>query len=398
MPSLTLVVNPGSASRKYALFAGSEKLASINFEFVDNGIVSQVDYVGSIGGQQSKQYTDTDMSSVSRYVLPLLRECKVIKEADVISVIGIRLVAPSKHFVQDELITDEVESALKSVQQRSPLHVETVIQELQHLKTNLPGIPIIAISDSAFHASKPSWAWYYGIDVDLAEKLDIKRYGYHGISVGSVVHRLNEHQILSPKTIVCHLGSGSSITAVGSGSSIDTTMGYTPLEGVMMASRSGNIDVSAALVIKRELQLNDDELDQYLNKQCGLLGVSGSSNDIRQLLASEEQGDSKAKLALGIFVYRVQQAIGQMAASLGGADCIVFTATVGERSSVIRGRILDRLEYLGFEYDKVKNDQTFEPTVPTNLAIESSKPILVISTDEAAEIARRTEQYVRSSH
>jgi len=164
----------------------------------------------------------------------------------------------------------------------------------------------------------------------------------------------------------------------------------------MMATRSGSIDISAALVIRRELHLTDDGLEQYLDKKSGLLGVSGSSDDIRQLLASEEKGDERAKLALDIFVYRVQQAIGQMVASLGGVDCLVFTATIGERSSIIRSRVLNRLGYLGLTYDPEINKQTFEPSEVANLAVDSNKPVLVISTDEAAEIARRTEQYMQN--
>lgn len=390
--SLILVVNPGSSSRKYALFSGEEKLASINFEFEDGGVVSKTEYADQ---KQVKKYEDSDLATVSRYVLPTLHEFNIINENDKIDVIGVRLVAPSKRFAQDELVTDEIEADLEIVQQRAPLHVKTVQQEVKQLRTYLSDTPIIVISDSAFHATKPAKAWHYGIDTDLADKIDVKRYCFHGISVGSVVRHLQEKNILAPKTVVCHIGSGSSITAVENGKSIENTMGYTPLEGVMMATRCGNIDVSAALAIKRELQLSDDGLEEYLNKKSGLIGVSGSSNDIRQLLASEEQGDEKAKLALEMYVYRMQQAIGQMVASLGGIDCLVFTATIGERSSIIRSRILDNLGYLGLTYDTAKNDQTFEPVAATNIGTNPDKPVLVISTDEAAEIARRAEQYIK---
>jgi len=393
MESLVLVVNSGSASRKYALFSGSEKKASIHFEFVDGKIEANVQYEDK---KYLVNYEDSDLISVSRYVLPLLREHKIIGEQDKIDAIGIRVVAPSKQFMQDELFTKDVESGLISVEQRAPLHITIVLAEIKQLEVNFGGTPIIIISDSAFHATKPAWAWHYGIDTELSEKYDIRRYGYHGISVGSIVRNMTELNILSPKTIVCHLGSGSSLTAVGEGKSVDTTMGYTPLEGLMMATRSGTIDVSAALAIKRELQLSDDKLESYLNEKGGLLGVSGTSNDIRQLLDSEEAGDERAKLALKLFVYRIQQSIGQMAASLGGVDAIVFTATVGERSAPIRGRILDNLGYLGFDYDRQVNEQAFEPREPVDLGQEGSKPIYVIATDEVAEIARRTILYIES--
>jgi len=390
--SLTLVVNPGSASRKYALFKNGQKQASINFEFENAKVIGKVEFAGE---KHSIDYEDPDLNTVSRYILPLLREHKIMSDSDVLSSIGIRVVAPSDSFTKDRLLTDEVVTELSVLQQKAPLHITTALSEIKNLKTLFPNIPLIAVSDSEFHSTKPVWACHYGIDTTLAEKFGIKRYGYHGVSISSVIKKLQEADGLKPKTIVCHLGSGSSITAVLDGKSIDTTMGYSPLEGLVMASRSGNIDVSAALAIKRELQLNDDGLEQYLNEQSGLLGVSGSSNDIRQLLTSEEKGDEKAKLALDLFVYRVQQAISQMAASLGGVDSLAFTATIGERSNIIRSRILEKLGYLGFENDKVANEKAFEPSEITNIASESSKPILVVSTDEAAEIARRAEQYVQ---
>jgi len=390
--SLTLVVNPGSASRKYAVFGNGHKWASINFEFVDGKIIGSIEHAGE---SHSKTYDDTDLNNMPRYVMPLLHEYNVVDDTDKIAVIGVRIVAPSKHFVQDELVTAEIEAELDAVQQIVPLHITTELLEIKQLKNHFDGVPIIAISDSAFHASKPEFAWRYGIDVELADRLNIKRFGYHGVSIGSVVRHLDSHGVLLPKTIVCHLGSGSSVTAVSDGKSIDTSMGYTPLEGLVMASRSGSIDVAAALAIKRELNLSDDGLERYLNKQCGLLGISGSSNDIRQLLENEALGDEKARLALQVFVYHVQQAIGQMAAALCGVDCVVFTGTVGERSSIIRGRILDNLGYLDFHYDQNSNNSAFEPVEAVNIGSGSSKPILVISTDEAVEIARRAEEYIR---
>lgn len=390
--SLILVVNPGSSSRKYGLFINGKKSVTINFEFEDNKIIGKIEYAGE---KHLTVYDDADLSAVSRYILPLLHEHKVICIDDTINTIGIRVVAPTMRFTYDELITDETITALEEVQQKAPLHVTTVLSEIKQIKTFFAGVSLVAISDTAFHTTKPEWAWNYGIDVEMAEKFGIKRYGYHGISVGSVVWHLKDNNTLLPKTIVCHVGSGSSVTAVENGKSVDTTMGYSPLEGLIMASRCGNIDVSAALAIKRELHLTDDGLEQYLNKQSGLLGISGSSNDIRQLRVGEEQGDERAKLALKMFVYRIQQAVGQMVASMGGVDCIVFTATVTERSSVLRERILNDLEYLGFIYDPGLNTQIFEPSGIVNVGIPTSKPILVISTDESAEIARRAAQYVQ---
>lgn len=389
---LILVVNPGSSSRKYGLFANGEKRANINFEYEDNKVIGKVEYEGL---KYQIDCDDTDLSGVSRHILPILHERDIISDKDELSAIGIRVVAPVMRFTKDELLTDEVEAVLESIQQKAPLHITTVLAEIKQIKNHFPSTPLVAISDTAFHSTKPAHAWYYGIDTKLADESGIKRYGYHGISIGSIVHYLTEKSLLASKTIICHLGSGSSITAVHNSKSVETTMGYSPLEGLLMASRCGNIDVSAALAIKRELGLTDDGLEQYLNKQSGLLGVSGSSNDIRQLLTSEENGDKRAKLALDLFVYRIQQSIGQMAASMNGVESIVFTGTIGERSSIIRERILSRLEYLGFTCNKEINDNTFEPS-DVNIATDTSKPVLVVSTDEAAEIARRAESYIKN--
>jgi acetate kinase len=324
----------------------------------------------------------------------LLHQYRVIEPFEKIQAIGVRIVAPSDNFARDMILDDNVIEDLRKTQQKAPIHITTVLAEIQKLQESFAGIPLIAISDSAFHSTKPDYACHYGVSTELAERFGIKRYGYHGISVSSVVRRLAESNNLKPKTIVCHLGSGSSITALLDGRSIETTMGYSPLEGLMMSTRSGSIDVAAALAIMRELRLSDIELEQYLNKKSGLLGVSGGSDDIRQLLVAEEQGDKNAKLALQIFVYRIQQAIGQMAASLGGVDCLVFTATISERSFVIRERVLKNLGYLGYEIDKAVNEKTFEPKEVTDIAGRNSKPVLVVATDESAEIARRTEESI----
>ena len=389
--SLILVVNPGSASRKYGLFADGVKKANVHFEFADGKVIGAVEYNGD---KQFVKYDDADLTNVSRYVLPLLHQYNVIEPADNLSAIGVRVVAPSDNFAQDQLLTDEVLAELTSVQQKAPLHITTVLVEIQHLKNSFAGIPLIAVSDSSFHNTKPIWASYYAIDTEMADKFGIKRYGYHGLSMGSVVHRLQESNQLMPKMIICHIGSGSSVTAVMDGKSVETTMGYSPLEGLMMSTRSGSIDVAAALAIKRELGLEDNELEQYLNKKSGLLGVSGSSDDIRQLLSSEEQGDKRAELALKIFVYKIQQAIGQMAASMGGVDGLVFTATIGERSFIIRERILSQLGYLGIENDVDINTAIFEPKEIANIAKSTSKPVLVVGTDESAEIARRAGEFL----
>lgn len=386
----TLVVNPGSASRKYAFFVDGIQKANFLFEFIDGKVAGRFNYLGV----SQEIVCQDDLEGAASVLMPTLIDNGLIKSPDDIMAVGIRLVAPSAHFLKDELVTDEIIAELEKIELVAPLHIKTVLSEIRQIRKYMPNIPIVAVSDSAFHASKPTWTCHYGIDTELSDRLGIKRYGYHGISVRSIVKRMQGADILRAKTIICHLGSGSSVTAVNNGESYDNTMGYSPLEGLMMATRSGNIDISAAIAIKKELHFSDDELEHYLNEKCGLLGLSGSSNDIRKLVEYEEKGDERASLALELFVYRLQQAIGQMAASMGGVDCLVFTATVGERSYIIRERVIARLGFLGFKINKDVNSQTYEPTSQVNIGDKSSRPIYVISTDEAAEIAGRAGQFI----
>lgn len=390
--SIIFIVNPGSASRKYALYIDGVKKANLHFEIVDEKVVGELDYDGN---KYSEKYDDANLGNAPHRTLPLLHKYKILNESDKISAIGIRIVAPSKRFMQDELVTDEVVTVLEDLSRESPLHIKTALLEIKQLRIRFPETPIIAVSDSAFHATKPAHARYYAIDTKLADKLEIEKYGFHGVSIRSIVDKLEKSDILLPKTVICHLGSGCSVTAVENGKSVETTMGYSPLEGVVMATRSGSIDVSAALAIKRDLGFSPGELEEFLFRKSGLLGLSGSSDDIRQLIASEAKGDARAKLALDIFVYRLQQAIGQMAASMNGVSCLVFTGTVGERSATIRGRVLARLSYLGFEISPKANENAFEPVEIANIANLSSKPVLVVLTDEAAELAHRTEKYIQ---
>jgi acetate kinase len=390
--SIIFIVNPGSASRKYALYIDGVKKANLHFEIVDGSVVGELECDGN---KYLEKYDDANLANAPHRTLPLLHKYKILIENDKISAIGIRIVAPSKRFMQDELITDEVVSVLEDLSRESPLHIKTALLEIKQLRIRFPDTPIIAVSDSAFHATKPAHARYYAIDTKLAEKLEIEKYGFHGVSIRSIVDKLEKNDVLLPKTVICHLGSGCSVTAVENGKSVETTMGYSPLEGVVMATRSGSIDVSAALAIKRDLGFSPGELEEFLFRKSGLLGLSGSSDDIRQLIASDAKGDARAKLALDIFVYRLQQAIGQMAASMDGVSCLVFTGTVGERSSIIRARVLKRLGYLDFEISPKANEEAFEPPEITNIANLSSKPILVVLTDEAAELAHRTEEYIK---
>ncbi|OYW84782.1 hypothetical protein B7Z17_03500, partial [Candidatus Saccharibacteria bacterium 32-49-10] len=267
---------------------------------------------------------------------------------------------------------------------------DATLAELKLLHREYQNATVIGISDSGFHRRKPPYAWNYGINIHDADRLDIKRFGYHGISVEAAIDTLWDHGKLPPKVIVCHLGSGSSVTGIFHGRTIDTTMGYTPLEGVLMATRSGDISPGAVRALQRGLKLDDVALEHYLNQQSGLLGIGGT-NDIRELIAREAEGDHFAHLALSTLIHTIHKAIGQMLVALNGVDLLVFTGTVGERSAYIRKRVVAHLEFCDFILDGTQNDACTNPIKMTSIAQAAvSKPIIVIPTNESLEIARHT--------
>lgn len=393
MDTLVLAANPGSASRKYSLYDGDELLASLYFEYENGQIVCTAK---SDAGSKRLQLGINDLEQTPEYIVKTF-ESVGVKVEHGFKCIGLRLVAPTSQFLKDCLLDDTVISKLAELEHLVPLHIRASLEEARGLKACFADTPIVAISDSAFHITKPDYAWNYAIPLEDADQLEIKRFGYHGISLASIVRELKALGELPEKLVVCHLGSGNSVTAVLNGQSLDTTMGYSPLEGLMMATRSGSIDIMAALTLQKELQLSPSELEDYLNKASGLLGVSGMSSDIRELLEAEANNHYRAGLALRMYVYRIQQAIGQMVASLEGVDALVFTAAVGSRSYIIRQRVVEGLAYLGFSVDEPKNSNVVEPDTVQNIGLSQQKPIYVVTTNEAKEIAQRALGVVKNT-
>lgn len=385
MEPLILVANPGSASRKYALYQGSVLRANVHFE-LDN---QQIIYTIEADGTSASFATNlTSLSTTATHVVSLLRTKGGLRPDETISRIGLRIVAPGDFFTHDHVTDNTFVTQMQTALFRAPLHVAAALDELHALRDQFPDTPIIGISDSAFHRTKHEAAWHYGLPPADAERLGIKRFGYHGLSVASVVDTLTNQGYLTEKVIVAHIGSGVSVTALKGGLSVDNTMGYSPLEGVLMATRSGNLDPTAAGILRAELGLDEKGFETYLNKQCGLLGLGGSS-DIRELLSREAAGDRSAQLALQVYVYQLQKAIGQMAAAIDGADTLVLTGTVGLRSAPIRERLTERLGYLGFYLDPVANKSVDDAPI-TNIAAPGYKPIYVVETDEQGVMAKQT--------
>ncbi len=385
---LILVANPGSSSRKYALFDENlHQRAGLHVEIEDGKIVATLQHVGELRKVSTKILS---IDEAAKHVLDIFKKYHIITEDEKIGAIGLRVVAPSSFFLKHQLISDEVVDKLKKLREFAPLHIEAMLGELEILRKHFASTPIVAVSDSAFHISKPSFAWNYGIKLSDADNFDIKRFGYHGLSAEAVITNLQEGGKLTPKVIVCHIGSGSSVSAVFHGRSVDTTMGFSPLEGVVMATRSGTIDYGAVKALQYHLQLSNKQLEGYLHKASGLKGLGGSE-DIRQLIARESKGSESARLALSTLVYSFHKSIGAMVAALNGVDSLVFTGTAGERSSYLRERIVKNLAYCDFWIDKAENERCRLPLRRRTISAKArSKPIFVVPTHEARQIAVHT--------
>ena len=421
---LILIANPGSSSRKYALYRGHEFLAGLHFEFVNDasgteeaGAAEKTEAAAKSAGVKriicglkypdgTKKIINQEFKSLNSTVANverILTEEGFLGGPMKLDYILVRIVAPGEYFTQDHLVDDECVRQLSLARTRSPLHVPAVDSEVAHFLKTFKSTPIIAISDSSFHADRPDLMKYYPINTEVADKADMKRFGFHGLSVGSVVRYMSEAGTLPEKLIVCHLGSGASVSAIFHGKSLDTSMGYTPLAGLMMATRCGDIDIVGAIRLKQHLGYTTDEsLEKYLNKEAGLLGVSRKTDDMREILQLRDEGDKWATFAHAMYIYKIQSQIGKMAASLGGVDALVFTATIGERSAEIRHTVTQKLAYLGFELDREKNDDpatghtNYTTFRAVNLATADSKPIWVVHTNEADEMIYRAEALLKA--
>ncbi len=388
---LLLVANPGSSSRKYALYTqgefAPEPVANLNIESSSNGLIATLHIGNDLGKTVPINFDDITQSAL--HAEEIMRSGGAIKQDDKLGAIAVRIVAPGSYFMYDHVVDEEFMVKLREAEELAPIHIKNVLNELTFLYESHSNIPVMGISDSAFHATKPSYAWNYGINLEDADNYDIKRFGYHGLSVQAAIDTMWTMGKLPPKVVVCHLGSGSSVTAVFHGRSVDTTMGYSPLEGVLMATRSGSIDPIAVKVLGNKLGKNSQEMEEYLNHNGGLLGLGGS-NDIRELIDREAAGEHLPHLALTTLVHTYHKAIGSMILALGGVDMVVFTGTVGERSAILRKRITAHLHFADFFLDGEVNDNCLNPEKPTVVsAMGSSKPIMVIPANESLQIAKR---------
>ena len=383
MEKKLLAINIGSASKKYALYYNGAEILGLHLEKESDKIAATAKSKGKTSGEMGVSQADYD--NAAGFFIELAKKQNLISDKSEIEKIGIRVVAPGKYFTENKIISGEYLAKLESAKEQAPLHINPTLEEIRKILKVIPEAKLYGVSDSVFYKDMPFQAKLYGLSSDIAEKLEIYRYGYHGISMQSVMSKTEKILGSIPsRTIICHLGSGSSITAVKDGKAADTSMGFTPLEGLPMGTRVGNIDAGAVIYLAKKSGMNLEELESYFNNECGLLGLSGKSQFVKELIDLDKAGDEKSKMALDLFVYGVKKLIGAYAAILNGLDLIIFTATVGQRSSFMRDKICSGLETLGITLDNDKNRG-----IENEGEIGSGQvKIMVITTDEMNEIAQ----------
>lgn len=390
-----LVINAGSSSLKYQLI-----------DMETEGVLAKggVERIGLDGsflkakGNGKEKVFNKDMPThkiAIEFVLAALQdeEIGVIKSMKEIDAVGHRIVASGEYFKKTTLVNSKVINTLEEKTfELAPLHNPAAATALHACIEVMPETPMALVFDTSFHATMPEKAYMYGIKYEDYKEYGVRKYGAHGTSHKFVSQEAAKYMHKKPeevKIVTCHLGNGSSISAVDGGKCVDTSMGFTPLAGVLMGTRSGDIDASAVEFLARKKGLSHSEVITYLNKQCGVAGISGVSSDFRDLDSGAKSGDKRCKLALDMFAYQTKKFIGAYAAAMGGLDCIVFTAGIGENSPAVREGVAEGLEFLGVKLDKMENAIRAEGIHEIS-AKDSKVKVLVIPTNEELVIARET--------
>ncbi|MDD6380876.1 MAG: acetate kinase [Lachnospiraceae bacterium] len=389
-----LVINCGSSSLKYQVIdSESEKVLA-------KGLCERIGIDGRLVYQPAgseKIITESAMPThkeAVRMVLDALVDSKngVLKSLDEIGAVGHRIVHGGEKFTESAVITDEMLKKVEECNELAPLHNPANIIGINACRELMPGVPMVGVFDTAFHQTMPQKAYMYAVPYECYEKYGVRRYGFHGTSHSFVSKKAAEISGLDlnqSRIIVCHLGNGASVSAVLNGKSVDTSMGLSPLEGLVMGTRSGDIDPTAVEYIAKKEGLDFDGVMNLLNKKSGVLGISGVSSDFRDLLEAQDKGNKRAKLAVDMFVYRVAKYIGAYAAAMNGVDLIAFTAGVGENNGYVREEICRYLGFMGVKIDSKVNDATHGED--KKISTDDSKVLVyVIPTNEELAIARET--------
>lgn len=390
-----LVLNCGSSSIKYALYDMDTKTVMTSGGAERVGLDGAFVKVKLANGEKRKVMHDIpEHTEGVKFIFSLLvdPEIGVIKDLKEINAVGHRMVHGGEKFNKSVLLTDEVLKVFEECTDLAPLHNPANLKGVRAVQELMPGLPQVGVFDTAFHQTMPKEAFMYALPYDLYEKYGVRRYGFHGTSHRYVSQRVCEFLGVKPegkKIITCHIGNGASIAAVKDGKCVDTSMGLTPLEGLIMGTRSGDVDGGALTFIEKKLGLDADGLSDLLNKKSGMLGITGVSSDMREIEKAFEEGNERAKLAFDMYFYRIRKYIGAYAAAMDGCDIIVFTAGVGENQPSLREEVCKKLTYLGVEIDveKNKNLRGKEALISTP---ESKVAVCVIPTDEELMIASDT--------
>ncbi|MCQ1528043.1 acetate/propionate family kinase [Lutispora saccharofermentans] len=392
------VVNCGSSSLKYQL------INMKNEEVEAKGLVERIGIPGSVLKHQPangekvviEEYMPTHKEALKHVIDALMDEnYGVIKNMNEINAVGHRVVHAGEKFAFSVVINEEVVNALKGCIDLAPLHNPPNIIGIEACQQLMPGVPMVGVFDTAFHQTMPKEAFIYALPYELYEKYGVRRYGFHGTSHKYVAQRaasmLNKN-IEDLKIVTCHLGNGASVAAVKQGKSVDTSMGFTPLEGLAMGTRCGDIDPAIVKFVMEKENLDLAGIDNLMNKKSGVLGISGVSSDFRDIEEAAEKGNMRADLALKVFAYKVRKYIGAYAAAMGGIDAIVFTAGLGENSASMRASVCEGLEFLGVEIDNEKNNVRGKEAEVSKA--NSKVKVLLIPTNEELMIARDTKSLI----
>ncbi|PFH91170.1 acetate kinase [Bacillus sp. AFS088145] len=384
-----LAINAGSSSLKFQLIEmPSEKVLTI-------GLVERIGlkdsvFVISVNGEKIKEVTDiADHSVAVKMLLEKLTGLGIITSFDEIHGVGHRVVHGGELFTDSALITEEVEQQIDELSDLAPLHNPANLVGIRAFKELLPNIPAVAVFDTAFHQTMPEESYLYSLPYEYYKQFGIRKYGFHGTSHKYVTERAAEligKPLEELRLISCHLGNGASIAAVDGGKSIDTSMGFTPLAGVTMGTRSGNLDPALIPFIMEKTGKTAEEVLDVLNKQSGMLGISGFSSDLRDIETAAEEGNKRAKIAQSVFIERIHKYLGSYAARMKGVDAIIFTAGIGENGPEIRQAVLEGLEFMGVYFDPSKNN--FRGKEAFISFDHSPVKVIVIPTNEEVVIAR----------
>ncbi|OZB94903.1 acetate/propionate family kinase [Paenibacillus sp. XY044] len=396
-----LVINAGSSSLKYQLYDMTDE------SVLAKGLVERIGMESSIVTHKPTGRPDvTEVSEILehttaiRKVLGLLtdKENGVIDSVDEIQAVGHRVVHGGEFFKESALVDAEAKTKIRQLFDLAPLHNPASMLGIKATEANMPNVPQVVVFDTAFHQTMPETAYLYAIPRVLYNKYKVRRYGMHGTShefVSKAAAEFLNKPLEDLKIITCHIGNGASLTAVDGGKSVDTSMGMTPLEGLMMGTRSGDLDPAIVPYVMNKEELTVNEVNSMLNKHSGLLAISGISSDMREITEGMEKGDAHSKLAFDMYEYRLRKYIGSYAAALNGVDVIVFTAGVGENSVVLRKKVCENLTYLGVELDEELN--AVRSGEPRRISSKNSKvEVLVVPTNEELVIARDTNRIVQN--